>query len=64
MRSSFFAIIALLVPFTLALDKPLDIEVTKPVSCDRKSKGGDQINVHYRGTLASDGKHSLPLSRL
>ncbi|KAL1632117.1 hypothetical protein SLS56_004006 [Neofusicoccum ribis] len=33
----------------------LDIKVTKPVSCSRKTHSGDRIEVHYRGTLQSDG---------
>lgn len=33
----------------------LKIDVTLPVECDRKSKSGDKINVHYKGTLQSDG---------
>ena len=31
------------------------IEVTVPVECERKTKNGDNIQVHYRGTLAADG---------
>lgn len=49
------AVSTLIVPFVLALDKPLDIKVTKEVTCNRKSKAGDKIDVHYRGTLESDG---------
>jgi FK506-binding protein 2 len=56
MHFSFVAVIStLIVPFTLALDKPLDIKVTKEVTCNRKSKAGDKIDVHYSGTLESDG---------
>ncbi|KAF1982531.1 hypothetical protein K402DRAFT_397441 [Aulographum hederae CBS 113979] len=44
-----------LLPSALALDKPLNIEVTHPVTCSRKTASGDKINVHYRGTLESDG---------
>ncbi|KAF2235261.1 FK506-binding protein 2 precursor [Viridothelium virens] len=49
--SSVFALLAL----TSALDKPLDIQVTSPVECERKTKTGDKVEVHYRGTLAADG---------
>ncbi|KAI1421489.1 hypothetical protein F5Y12DRAFT_700944 [Xylaria sp. FL1777] len=38
---------------TLASD--LKIDVTLPVECDRKTQKGDSIEVHYRGTLASNG---------
>ncbi|KAI0845469.1 hypothetical protein F5Y00DRAFT_246294 [Daldinia vernicosa] len=34
----------------------LKIDVTLPVECDRKTEKGDNIQVHYRGTLASNGK--------
>jgi FKBP-type peptidyl-prolyl cis-trans isomerase len=46
--------IASLTSLTLASDE-LKIEVTKEVECNRKTKDGDTIEVHYRGTLASDG---------
>ncbi|KAK0648845.1 hypothetical protein B0T16DRAFT_427823 [Cercophora newfieldiana] len=34
----------------------LKIDVTLPVECDRKSRKGDKIDVHYRGTLQSNGQ--------
>ncbi|KAK4108364.1 hypothetical protein N656DRAFT_718414 [Canariomyces notabilis] len=34
----------------------LKIDVTLPVECDRKTQKGDTINVHYRGTLQSNGQ--------
>jgi hypothetical protein len=47
----------------------LKIDVTLPVECDRKTQKGDTINVHYRGTLQSNGQkfdasqsRALPLS--
>ncbi|KAI1341169.1 hypothetical protein F5Y15DRAFT_26348 [Xylariaceae sp. FL0016] len=39
----------------LASDSGLKIDVTLPVECDRKTQKGDAIEVHYRGTLASNG---------
>jgi FK506-binding protein 2 len=33
----------------------LKSEVTVPAECNRKTIAGDKINVHYRGTLESDG---------
>ncbi|RCI11960.1 hypothetical protein L249_4623 [Ophiocordyceps polyrhachis-furcata BCC 54312] len=33
----------------------LQIDVTLPVECDRKTKNGDSISMHYRGTLKSSG---------
>ena len=34
----------------------LKIDVTTGVECDRKTQKGDRINVHYRGTLQSNGE--------
>ena len=34
----------------------LKIEVTQAVECDRKTKSGDGIQVHYKGTFADTGK--------
>jgi hypothetical protein len=33
----------------------LEVEVTTPASCTRKTQKGDTIQVNYRGTLESDG---------
>ncbi|ATY59137.1 FK506-binding 2 precursor [Cordyceps militaris] len=33
----------------------LKIEVTHKVECERKTKKGDKVSMHYRGTLAADG---------
>ncbi|KAI0876974.1 hypothetical protein GGS24DRAFT_449722 [Hypoxylon argillaceum] len=38
-----------------ALASDLQIDITLPVECDRKTQKGDSIEVHYRGTLASNG---------
>ncbi|KAI0517079.1 hypothetical protein F5B22DRAFT_125552 [Xylaria bambusicola] len=38
-----------------ALASDLKIDVTLPVECERQTKKGDTIEVHYRGTLASNG---------
>ncbi|TAQ84314.1 Peptidylprolyl isomerase [Chlorociboria aeruginascens] len=61
-------LIALLAPTILA-GPSVEIEVTRAVDCERKSQKGDTIQVHYRGTLASDGsefdasyKRGTPLS--
>lgn len=34
----------------------LKIDVTLPVECERKTQKGDKIDVHYRGTLQSNGQ--------
>ncbi|GJC84366.1 FKBP-type peptidyl-prolyl cis-trans isomerase [Colletotrichum tofieldiae] len=41
------------VSFVAAAD--LKIDVTQEVECDRKSKNGDKLTMHYRGTLQSSG---------
>ena len=51
----------------LASSPEFKIEVTQPVKCDRKTKNGDGIQVHYRGTFAGtdkqfDSSMSLPHS--
>ncbi|ERF71626.1 hypothetical protein EPUS_00615 [Endocarpon pusillum Z07020] len=47
--------LAIFLPLTIAAADGPTIEVLKAVECDRKTKTGDTISVHYRGTLASDG---------
>lgn len=47
----------------LALDKPLNIEVTSPASCSHKSAKGDKIDVHYRGTLTNGNEFDSSYSR-
>ncbi|KAJ9150276.1 Peptidylprolyl isomerase [Pleurostoma richardsiae] len=39
-----------------AADSNLEIDVTLPVECERKTQRGDKIHVHYRGTLQSNGQ--------
>ncbi|KAF2658522.1 hypothetical protein K491DRAFT_592788 [Lophiostoma macrostomum CBS 122681] len=41
--------------FAIINNEFLKTEVTEPVECQRKSVAGDKVNVHYRGTLQSDG---------
>ncbi len=47
------ALLSLLATPLLAAE--VTTEYTKTVDCTRKTTRGDQISVHYRGTLASDG---------
>ncbi|CCF40377.1 FK506-binding protein 2 [Colletotrichum higginsianum] len=42
------------VSFVAAAD--VKIDVTQEVECDRKSKNGDKLTMHYRGTLQSNGQ--------
>lgn len=41
---------------TVFAEEVVEIEVTRPVECERKTQKGDKISVHYRGTLQADGK--------
>lgn len=48
--------LATLLSITTAIPDGLIIEnLTPEITCTRKTKSGDNIDVHYRGTLASDG---------
>jgi FK506-binding protein 2 len=42
--------------FSLVAAEDMKIDVTTAVDCDRKTKAGDKISVHYHGTLASNGE--------
>ncbi|KAF2747444.1 hypothetical protein M011DRAFT_402310 [Sporormia fimetaria CBS 119925] len=53
-----FAVLALALPAALAgiiNNDHLKTEVLVAADCKRKTQAGDKINVHYRGTLESDG---------
>ncbi|KAF1827233.1 FK506-binding protein 2 precursor [Dissoconium aciculare CBS 342.82] len=49
--SSVSATVALFLVGVSALDKPLDIQVVASSKCERKTKVGDKIDMHYKGTL-------------
>ena len=53
MRLTVLPLLTLLLP--LALGAEVTTEYTVKNECDRKTQRGDSIQVHYRGTLASDG---------
>ena len=55
MRSFLPLILALFASLTLTSASGLEIEITHPVECTRKTQKGDNVDMHYRGTLASDG---------
>ncbi|RMZ80679.1 hypothetical protein DV738_g2721, partial [Chaetothyriales sp. CBS 135597] len=51
------SLLALLLALTsLASSANLEIDKLKVVECDRKSREGDQISVHYVGTLYETGE--------
>jgi hypothetical protein len=60
MHLPFFSAALLFAVSVFALDTPLDIKVTQEATCDRKTQKGDKIEVHYRGTLESDGAFRRP----
>lgn len=49
------ALLASAAAVVVADDGELKIDVTHKVECERKTKAGDNIAVHYTGTL-TDGK--------
>jgi len=56
MRSSLFAILAFAgATFAQVNNDHLKTDVVLAKTCNRKSEKGDTINVHYSGTLQSDG---------
>ena len=58
MRSLLFtlALAALsFLPFISASGLEIDVTYAVPNGCTRKTKKGDNVDMHYRGTLASDG---------
>lgn len=55
MKGLFFSLLASVAIGAVAAADDLKIKVTLPVECERKTKSGDGIQVHYRGTLAADG---------
>lgn len=55
MHGLFAALSLLANAATGALAAELMIDVTLPVECDRRTQANDKINVHYRGTLQSNG---------
>lgn len=53
--SSLVALLPLALGATTATAAELGIETTHQVSCTRKTTKGDNVHMHYRGTLQSDG---------
>ena len=54
MQLSFLSLLAA-AALGVAASEELKIDVTVPVECDRKTAAGDNIQVHYKGTLLSNG---------
>ncbi|KAL8681005.1 MAG: hypothetical protein Q9186_002841 [Xanthomendoza sp. 1 TL-2023] len=55
MRLPLSLLLPALLPFPLTLATSVTTEYTLTNTCTRKTQRGDSIEVHYRGTLASDG---------
>ncbi len=49
--------------WTVLADDELKIDVTHKVECERKTKEGDNIAVHYRGTLTDGTKFDSSFDR-
>jgi len=58
MRNFFLLSFSLLASTAVGVlaSEDLKIDVTLPIECDRKTRKGDVINVHYKGTLKSNGQ--------
>jgi len=56
MRFLAVSIAALASVASTVIAEEVGILVTRAVECERKSKAGDKISVHYRGTLQDGGK--------
>jgi len=54
MRFLAFALLVSAATNVLAKEE-LKIDVTHAVECDRKTQNGDNVEMHYKGTLAKDG---------
>ncbi|KZF24192.1 hypothetical protein L228DRAFT_245091 [Xylona heveae TC161] len=50
-----FGLLAAAASYVAASGDEVKVDVTNAVECNRKTERGDTIEVHYRGTLASDG---------
>lgn len=55
MRNFFLPLTLVASAAVSSLAADLKIDVTQEVECDRKTKSGDGIKVHYRGTFAENG---------
>ncbi|KAI9756814.1 MAG: Peptidyl-prolyl cis-trans isomerase fpr2 [Lichina confinis] len=58
LTKSIVSLFLLSVPFlglVAAAGEKVEVEILHEVECKRRSTKGDKIEVHYRGTLASDG---------
>lgn len=54
---SLSALLSLVALTTLASASNLEIDYLTPeITCDRKTKNGDQISMHYKGTLYETGE--------
>jgi hypothetical protein len=56
MKTALFVSVLASAAVGLVAAEDLKIDVTLPVECERKTQKGDVVNMHYTGTLASNGK--------
>lgn len=55
MRLSILTVALASAATTVLAAEELKIDVTHAVECERKTKNGDNVEMHYKGTLAKDG---------
>ncbi|POR35805.1 Peptidyl-prolyl cis-trans isomerase [Tolypocladium paradoxum] len=55
MKTALLPIVLASAVTSLVAAEELKIDVTLPVECDRKTKNGDRVSMHYKGTLAESG---------
>lgn len=55
MKSSLLLSVLASAAVRLVAAEGLDIKVTQEVECERKTQKGDQVSMHYHGTLADTG---------
>ncbi len=49
------AVLTTTMAYVAAAEDEVKVEILHAVECTQKTQRGDEISVHYRGTLASDG---------
>ncbi|CAM1510130.1 Fc.00g004650.m01.CDS01 [Cosmosporella sp. VM-42] len=56
MRAALFLSILASAAVGVVTAADLQVDVTVPVNCERKTQKGDKVSMHYRGTLQDSGK--------
>lgn len=56
MKAALFLSVLASAAVGLVAAEDLQIDVTLPVNCERKTQKGDKVSMHYRGRLADSGR--------